>query len=144
VRFALYPGGANLFVDGRPLRWFGATHALALGAHRLDAAMREGDDDCCQSVTRALTVPPGDDTLVVAVMLPIRPARVALRGAPANGMLSCENGLVSNPHAPGETQLEGVSWTGRCYFLPGGAETRVTLFSGRVVVVDWPQGFEDD
>jgi hypothetical protein len=28
--------------------------------------------------------------------------------------------------------------------LPGGAETRVTLFSGRVVVVDWPQGFEDD
>lgn len=141
VRFVLYPAGAELELDGEDVVWFGATHVLSIGAHRVRA--RVGGSSCCEprEMSINVTAPPDEDRdaiQTVAVTLVIHDAHARLVGAPENGYAACDNGVVVRDHHPVAIPMHELSWTGTCSLLPGTARTTVTLEAGRTTTLRWP------
>ena len=140
VRIGLHPAGAEVRIDGQVTSVFGATLLLTPGPHRLEAAVPASS--CCRQLATSfvVTAAPEDapeEVQQLSFSVPIRPARVSLRGAPTGGTMSCRNGVTVASGSSASVPMKNLDWTGSCTLSPGGRHTTVHLVAGKMVTVDW-------
>ncbi|MEZ4293844.1 MAG: serine/threonine-protein kinase [Polyangiaceae bacterium] len=147
VRFTIIPAGGRVTLDGAERNWLAGAFDLAFGPHSVRVTVP--DADCCEDLTGSITVthPPPDAPDSVehfTLRVPLRPAIVRLRGAPANAQLFCARVSVSVVTGQAaHVKLPETPWTGTCEFRPPQADAAakkgsVTLRAGRTNEVPWP------
>lgn len=140
VQIVVNPAAAQLRLDGVPTTWFGKTLSLPAGPHQ--AWVNVVDSDCCEAVSKTIhvTAPPEDHPDAVQrfpLAVRIKPAKVALNGAPDGHTVTC-NGRTSSG-APVSIPMRTVQTRVTC-LLSNGKQKRVTLKAGGTSVIPWPGG----
>ncbi len=140
VQIVVTPAAAKLRLDGVPTSWFGKTLTLPVGPHQ--TWVNVVDSDCCEAVSKTIhvTAPPDDDPdqiLGLQLRVKIKPARVALNGAPDGQTVTC-NGKTTGG-APVSIQMRTVEMPVTCQ-LSNGKQRAVKLRAGGTVVIQWPAG----
>lgn len=140
VQIVVTPAAAKLRLDGVPTSWFGKTLTLPVGPHQ--TWVNVVDSDCCEAVSKTInvTAPPEDDpdqVLSLQLRAKIKPARVALNGAPDGQTVTCNGKTTGGP--PVSIQMGTVEMPATCQ-LSNGKQRSVKLRAGGTVVIQWPAG----
>ena len=147
VRFTVIPAGGTFSLNGADKNWLNTIFELPLGPHAV--RVRVPGAECCDELNGSITVtrPPPDNPDMVehfTLRAPLRPATVALAGAPPNAQLLCTKVAVAIIAGQiGKVTLPEMQWTGTCEFRPPQADAApkklsVTLRAGRLNTVPWP------
>lgn len=130
--FRLWPNHVAVDIDGVTVD---VTHPveLAVGPHRIEILA-----SCCEPFAGTFTVADSAQHTpqLVVLALTLRPAEVRLAGAPADGVMSCNNGLVLRGSSEVGWPMQNVSEAITCRFLRG-REFRVEIRAGSRTVVTW-------
>jgi hypothetical protein len=135
--------GGILKIDGQPLQWFGARHALTLGPHHFE--FLSPDNTCCQSTSRSVNVVAGDGPQEVIGDIPFVDATIRVGEEGRSGLLSCPT-LFSGQHRfPPERRvaMSRGKATGTCTLRAEETgsplqKMEVTLRAGQTTVIPWP------
>jgi serine/threonine-protein kinase len=140
VKLTAAPSGAKLRLDGGEVEWFGATFELTPGSHQVQAYM-PNDNVCCEPVTQSITVVAAKDDAegpqTFTIGLKIKDAKAVLSGAPPDGKVSCDNGLVFAAGKSGVKTMTDLVAKTSCKFMPGGKRVDVTLSAGKTTPIAW-------
>ncbi len=134
VVFRVWPGAAQLRMDGREVN-ANTRYDVALGTHQLEAA-----GTCCKRFTGTFeaVAPTTSGPQVVLARLELEPARAKLTGAPVNGHVTCDNGMVLRADRDARVAVSNVVTQTRCWFHPTGASRSVMLAAGGPTMIEWP------